>query len=190
MKVERMARKTAKPTAKKAAGRREKPNGGAGCANASMIADVTELVDLMVANDLSELHIEEGRRKILLKRGAPATVVAGPVVQTVPAAEMAPAPAAGSAPEAEAQAAAEAEEGLLEIKSPMVGTFYSSTGPDAEPFVSVGDIIGEDDVVGIVEAMKVMNEIKAECAGTVAEIIVKNAQPLEFGQVLMRVKAS
>ena len=184
-----MAKKTTRPTAKKAVARREKPNGVSGCGNSSMIGDVTELVGLMVANDLSELHIEEGRRKILLKRGAPATVVATPVVHTMSAAGTVAAPAAASAPEAQAPEVPEADEGLIEIKSPMVGTFYSASSPDSEPFASVGDIIGEDDLIGIVEAMKVMNEIKAECAGTIAEILVENAQPLEFGQVLMRVKA-
>jgi acetyl-CoA carboxylase biotin carboxyl carrier protein len=70
----------------------------------------------------------------------------------------------------------------------MVGTFYNADSPDAEPFVSVGSSVGDDTVVCIVEAMKVMNEIKAECAGQITEICVKNAQPVEYGQVLFRVR--
>jgi len=79
-------------------------------------------------------------------------------------------------------------EALLEIKSPMVGTFYSAPSPDSDPYVSVGSVIGDDTVVCIIEAMKVMNEIRAECAGKVVEVCVQNAQPVEYGQVLYRVR--
>jgi len=77
---------------------------------------------------------------------------------------------------------------LIEVKSPMVGTFYATPSPDSDPYVHVGAAVADDTIVCIVEAMKVMNEIKAECAGTIAEVCVKNAQPVEFGQVLFRVK--
>ncbi|HAU36722.1 MAG TPA: acetyl-CoA carboxylase biotin carboxyl carrier protein, partial [Phycisphaerales bacterium] len=87
-----------------------------------------------------------------------------------------------------APAPAKPAENLLEVKSPMVGTFYAAPSPDSEPYIAVGQAISDDSVVCIVEAMKVMNEIKAECAGTITEVCVKNAQPVEFGQVLFRVK--
>jgi len=77
--------------------------------------------------------------------------------------------------------------GTIEIVSPMVGTFYASPSPDGEPFISQGARVTDDTVVCIVEAMKVMNEIKSECSGTIAEVCVKNAQPVEYGQVLFRV---
>ncbi|MGA2265892.1 MAG: acetyl-CoA carboxylase biotin carboxyl carrier protein [Phycisphaerae bacterium] len=137
---------------------------------------IRQLVQLMIDNDLSELNIADGERTISLKRGTAAAVaVAAPqAVAAAPAAT----PAAPAAP----------AEVLLEIKSPMVGTFYAAPSPDAEPFVAAGDSIGADTVVCIIEAMKVMNEIKAECAGTLVEVCVKNAQPVEYGQVLFRVR--
>ena len=143
------------------------------------IDQVQQLVQLMIDNDLSELDVKEGDRKVHLKRGgqmammAPATVVA-------PVAQAPGAPAGG--------AAAPADSGLTDIASPMVGTYYAASSPDSDDFVAIGDIVGVDDVVCIIEAMKVMNEIRAECAGTIAEICVKNAQPVEFGQALFKVK--
>ena len=146
------------------------------------IKDIKQLVKLMVDNDLTELDIAEGENKVALKRG-----MGGVPMMT--AAHFAPPPgaAAPSAPAAEAAPAKPAEK-LLEIKSPMVGTFYTAPSPDSEAFVKVGDGVGRESVVCIVEAMKVMNEIKAECSGTIAEICVQNAQPVEFGQVLFRVR--
>ena len=148
------------------------------------IEQVRELVRLMVDNDLSELDITEGESKIKLRRGPAGEVVmaapAMPMGQVVPMAAP-PGPAQPPAP-------AEPAETLIEIKSPMVGTFYSCESPDAGPFVSVGDTVADDTVVCIVEAMKVMNEIKAECAGRIAEVCVGNAQPVEYGQVLFRVR--
>ena len=147
------------------------------------IDEVQKLVQLMVDNDLSELDVKEGDRKVHLKRGgqptvmAPATVV-GPAV-------MPPAAPAAAPPAAPAEAEP-ADSGLTDISSPMVGTYYTAPSPDS--FVAVGDVVGVDDVVCIIEAMKVMNEIRAECAGTIAEICVKNAQPVEFGQALFKVK--
>jgi acetyl-CoA carboxylase biotin carboxyl carrier protein len=140
------------------------------------IEDIKQLVRLMVDNDLSQLDITDGEKKIALKRGP-----SGVPVVMAPAA-VAPAPAAAGEP-----AAALAEE-LLEIRSPMVGTFYAAPSPDSDPYVAVGVLVSDDTVVCIVEAMKVMNEIKAECSGTIAEVCVKNAQPVEYGQVLFRVR--
>jgi acetyl-CoA carboxylase biotin carboxyl carrier protein len=100
-----------------------------------------------------------------------------------------PAPAADSGPEASAAEAGEARgEGLIEITSPMVGTFYRSSSPEADPFSSVGDELEEETVVCIVEAMKVMNEIRAECRGSIVELLVENGEPVEFGQPLFLVR--
>ena len=144
------------------------------------IKEIKQLVRLMVENDLSELDMEEGQTRVHLKRGpgaAPAGVAPAPALPVAPAA----APAAEGAP-------AKAEEVLLEIRSPMVGTFYAAASPDSDPYVQAGQAVHEDTVVGIIEAMKVMNEIKAECSGTIVEACAKNAQPVEYGQVLFRVR--
>jgi len=143
------------------------------------IDDIKKLVDLMVENNLCELDITDGESKISLRRplGGPQ-----PVVQVVPnTTGAAPAGATASAP-------VQTEEKLLEITSPMVGTFYSAPSPDSDPYVTVGANVSEDSVVCIIEAMKVMNEIKAECSGTIVQTLVKNAQPVEYGQVLFRVR--
>jgi acetyl-CoA carboxylase biotin carboxyl carrier protein len=144
------------------------------------IEEIKQLVQLMVDNDLSELSMTDGERRISLKRGPSGLpMVVGGAVPGIAA--PAPGPAAAS------QAPAET---LLEIKSPMVGTFYAAPSPDSDAYVSVGSAVSDDTVVCVIEAMKVMNEIKAECAGTVVEVCVKNAQPVEYGQVLFRVRPS
>lgn len=144
------------------------------------IEEIRELIRLMVDNDLAELDVSDGENKVKLKRGADGE----PVIVA------APAPAASAPQAGPVEAAPAADDGLVEIKSPMVGTFYSATSPDSEDLVSIGSGVGEDTVVCIVEAMKVMNEIKAECIGTIAEVCVRNAQPVEYGQVLFKVKPS
>jgi acetyl-CoA carboxylase biotin carboxyl carrier protein len=135
----------------------------------------------MVHNDLSELDISEGENKIHLKRG-------GAVVSAAPAAPVAAPASPIAAPASSAASPAAPADGLLEIRSPMVGTFYTAPSPDSEPFVQVGATVSDDSVICIVEAMKVMNEIKAERSGTIVEVCVKNAQPVEYGQVLFKVK--
>ncbi|MDY6913015.1 MAG: acetyl-CoA carboxylase biotin carboxyl carrier protein [Planctomycetota bacterium] len=141
--------------------------------------EIRRLIKLMVDNDLSELDVTEGENRVHLKRaGGEAPAVSAP---SVPASEAAATPAEQKPAEPEG-------EELIEIKSPMVGTFFAASSPDSDAYVSRGAEVAEDSVVCIVEAMKVMNEIKAECVGDVAEICVKNAQPVEFGQVLFRVR--
>ncbi len=142
------------------------------------IKEIKRIVKLMVENDLSEIDIVDGETKIHLKRGGDVPVVA----QTVAPAAAAPAPA-------QADEAAP-DDGLLEIRSPMVGTFYTASSPDSDAFVEVGSTISPNETVCIVEAMKVMNEIASEFHGKIAEICVENAQPVEFGQVLFRVQPS
>ncbi len=143
------------------------------------IKQIKQLVKLMLDNDLTELEIASGDDKVHLKR-------AGEEVLPVHAAAVVP---AAVGPAAAAEAPAESD-GFIDIRSPMVGTFYTAASPDSEPYVQVGDAVGDESVVCVIEAMKVMNEIKAECSGTIVEICAKNAQPVEFGQVLFRVKPS
>jgi len=150
-----------------------------------VIEEVRQLIELMVQHDLGEVDITDGDRKILLKRGVYGALGVAAGAGQLPPAQAVAAPAVIGAP-VEKPAAAH----LIEIKSPMVGTFYTASSPDSDPYVSVGAAVMEDSVVCIVEAMKVMNEVKAECSGTVVEICVKNAQPVEYGQVLFRVEPS
>jgi len=147
------------------------------------IKDIRQLVKLMVENDLSELEIADGPSKVHLRRGADPSQVAAVAPGPQAVAPPAPGPAAGDTQ-------VEPAENLVEIRSPMVGTFYTASSPDSEPYIQAGSAVTEDAVVCIVEAMKVMNEIKAECTGVVREVCVNNAQPVEFGQVLFRVKPS
>jgi len=150
------------------------------------IKSIRQLVKLMIDNDLNELKIVDGDQKVYLRRGAEGEP--GVVAIPTPATPLSPEPP--TAPTAEASEAQPEAEPLTEIRSPMVGTFFSAASPDSDAYVQVGDGVSDDSVVCIVEAMKVMNEIRAECAGTVAEVCVQNAQPVEFGQVLFRVRPS
>ncbi len=140
-----------------------------------------ELVKLMKENDLCELDIRDADEQVTLKRPAPQ---AEPTVVHAPP----PPAAAAPAPTPAADAGPAADEGLVEIVSPMVGTFYTAANPDSEPFVRPGSRVGPDDVVCIIEAMKVFNEIKAETAGTIEKVLVTNGQAVEFGQAMFLVK--
>lgn len=145
------------------------------------LKDLRRLLALMTEHDLSEIEVEEGGRRVKLRK---AEARLAPVFAPVPAPEAhahAPAPPAPAAPAAKKPAA---REEVTTITSPMVGTFYRSSSPDAEPFVEVGALVGTDSAVCIIEAMKVMNEIKAECEGRVAEILVANGEAVEYGQPL------
>ncbi|MGB2821595.1 MAG: acetyl-CoA carboxylase biotin carboxyl carrier protein [Phycisphaerae bacterium] len=149
-----------------------------------VIEEVRQLIELMVEHDLGEVDITDGDRKILLKRGisgGPPMAAAGP---------RGPAPAVPTPYAADQPLQERPGPELIEVKSPMVGTFYLAASPDTDPYASVGTVVSEDSVVCIVEAMKVMNEVKAECSGTIVEMCVKNAQPVEYGQVLFRVEPS
>ena len=155
------------------------------------IKEIRTLIDLMKKNGVAVFKMEREGFKITLKTSE--ATVSHSVVTSQPmlaysgqAAQPASAPApAASAP---APAAAPAASGGIEIKSPMVGTFYSSPSPDSPAFVSVGQEITPDTVICIIEAMKVMNEVKAEVAGTVTEICADNGKPVQFGQVMFRLK--
>lgn len=127
-----------------------------------------EFINFMNENSLCELEIEEEGKRIRLKKFSENQPV---IVSQVP----------GQAAKEEIPAK---REGVIEIKSPMVGTFYRAPSPGAKPYVEVGDVIKPADVVCIIEAMKLMNEIKAEIGGKVTEVLVENGQPVEFGQTL------
>ncbi len=146
-----------------------------------------QLIKMMVDNDLTELDIQGEDGPIKLRRNSQS---AGGV-QMVPMAQpAAPAPAAapGQPAAAAPEPVADDEDAGETIDSPMVGTFYTSSSPDAKPFASVGDHVDADTVVCIVEAMKVFNEIKAETSGTIVKALVENGQAVEFGQPLYVIK--
>ena len=148
------------------------------------IKEIKTIIDLMKKNDLSVFEIEKEGFRLKLQRGSSSQAVAvAPVPMAVPA------KAAITAPEA-APASPKAIESvpLKEIISPMVGTFYRAASPDASPFVDVGKTVTEETVVCIIEAMKVMNEIKAETGGIIAEVVAENGKPVQFGQVLFKVR--
>jgi acetyl-CoA carboxylase biotin carboxyl carrier protein len=147
---------------------------------------IKQVVDLMKKSDLSEFEIQDQDFKLRIKRDLPGRA---PVAAPAPAA--APAPmAAAPAPAAAPAAPAAADPSIKLVTSPMVGTYYATPSPENPPFVTVGSPIKADSVVCIIEAMKVMNEIQSEIAGTVVECLVANGTSVEFGQPLFRVKVS
>jgi acetyl-CoA carboxylase biotin carboxyl carrier protein len=138
------------------------------------------LIDLVSESNVSELEITEADGKVrIVKAGAAPVAVAMPLVQAQPVAAAQPAAATAAAPVAEAAA----ETGHV-VKSPMVGTFYRASSPGAKAFAEVGDQVKEGQAVCIIEAMKIMNEIEADKAGTITKILVDNGQPVEYGQPL------
>lgn len=190
------AKKAAAPAAKSA------PKSGAAAASNFDLAHIREIVGLMADNDLSYFHFEQKESKLEIRRGsdfaaagdllkhlpvpaaAPVAVAAAPAAAAPVAA--APAPAAAAAVPA---AAAPSSPAGPTINSPMVGTFYRSAAPGEKSFVNVGDQVDENTTVCIIEAMKVMNEIKAEARGTVARILAEDGKPVQYGQPLFELKA-
>ena len=152
------------------------------------IEEIKTIVKLMSEHDLTEFKIEAEEYNLCIRRGgnAPAQIVTQVAPAAVPAVAAMPAPAAAAQTPAApaAPAAAEAAAPVETIDSPLVGTFYRASTPEAQPFVKVGDKVTPDTVVGIIEAMKVMNEIKAEKSGVIKEIVVENGQPVEYGEAL------
>jgi acetyl-CoA carboxylase biotin carboxyl carrier protein len=146
---------------------------------------IRELIEIMKQNDLLEVEIKHGEDKIFLKRCSPQQ----PIVAAVPIAGPQTAIPAGVVSESSSQPRTpQQKENLVEIKSPIVGTFYATPSPDSGPYVEVGSHVTPQTVVCVIEAMKVMNEIKAEISGTVVEVLVTNGQAVEYGQVLFRVR--
>ena len=144
---------------------------------------IKTVIDLMREHELNEFAIEEPDFKLTLKRGGPAMMMAPPMM--APAMAPAAAPAAAAVP---AVPAASADDSLTPIPSPLVGTFYRAGSPDADPFVAVGSRVNKDTVVCIIEAMKVMNEIKAETSGVIKKILVENATAVQFGQPMFLIE--
>ncbi len=154
------------------------------------LKDIKAIIDLMRKNSVSEFELEKQDFKIRLKRGPngggsasydeppPVVTYVQQPIAAVPAA-VAPPPITPVVPSNE-----------LEIKSPMIGTFYRAPSPEAAPYVEVGTEVNPDTVVCIIEAMKVMNEIKAEAKGVITQVMVENAKPVEFGQALFKLRPS
>ncbi len=148
------------------------------------IRKLKELVRLMVANDLTELDLRDSEEQVTLRRHrldhAPPLDAGPPPTAAAPSTrDTAAAPTA---------AAAIAASWLTKIASPMVGTFYASASPNGDPFVNTGSVVEPDTVVCLVEAMKIFNEIKAECSGTVEKVLVNNGDAIEFGQSLFLIR--
>lgn len=141
---------------------------------------IKSVIDLMSEHDLSEFAIEDKDFKLSLKRGGPTLMMAAPM-------QMAASAAAPAAPPAAVPVPAKEDE-LLPIPSPLVGTFYRATSPDADPLVAVGSRVNKDTVVCIIEAMKVMNEIKAETSGVVKKVLIENATAVQYGQPMFLIE--
>ena len=144
------------------------------------LKDIKAIIDLMLKNDLSVFEMEKDGFRLKLQKGAGDQPIASPpaTVSPSPTTTVSDGPPAAASPTTE----------LKEIVSPMVGTFFRAGSPDAPPFVDVGKAVTEETVVCIIEAMKVMNEIKAETSGVIAEVVAENGKPVQFGQVLFRVR--
>jgi len=145
------------------------------------LQDVMKLLELMEARHLEEIEVEQGETRIRLRKGGAPPVVVPIAAAPVAAANPQAVPAASDAEKA-------AEANLVKITSPMVGTFYRAASPDAEPFINEGDHVTPDQVICIIEAMKVMNEIKAEREGDVVSILIENGESVEFGQPMVTIR--
>jgi len=159
-------------------------------------ADIRRLVKLVESSDIGELEIEEGGARLKIAKPS-GSASAAPTFMPFPYPMGAPMSApSGYTPASPSGAAAQAESAPItaapakkmhEVQSPMVGTYYRAPGPEAPPYVQLGDMVKPGQVLCIIEAMKLMNEIESEVSGRIAEIRVDNAQPVEFGQILFRI---
>ncbi len=159
--------------------------------------EIKELIEFLIEKDVTEFELERGDVKLRVKRGQEVHMVAAPAAVPVMAAPhpmAAPVAAAPTAPAASAPAAAAPvapaaeEEALHTVKSPIVGTFYEAPSPGSPPFIKVGDHVNAGQVLCIVEAMKLMNEIEADATGEIVKILVNNGQPVEYGQPLFAIR--
>ena len=150
------------------------------------LKDIKAIIDLMKKNSITEFELERQEFKIKLKRGGTAVAYTDePAVTAYAPMQMMP---AGSAAAAAPPAVAASNSTDTEIKSPMIGTFYRAPSPEAGNYVEVGSEVNPDTVVCIIEAMKVMNEIKAEVKGVITQVMTENAKPVEFGQPLFKIR--
>ena len=156
------------------------------------LKDIKAIIDLMRKNDLSKFELEKDGFKLKLEKGTGGQPILTAPIAIAPAIGAATPAGAGGAASANLAAGASEQSSaggsLKDIISPMVGTFYRAPSPEAGSFVDVGASVNEDTVVCIIEAMKVMNEIKAETSGVIAEVLVENGKPVQFGQALFRVR--
>ncbi len=158
--------------------------------------ELKELIEFLIEKDIAEFELERGDVKVKIKRAGEQTVVhshAEPRFYAVPPApapvvELGAVPVAGAIPPTAAPAPPAAEEGLHSVKSPIVGTFYEAPSPGAPPFVKVGDAVEVGQVLCIVEAMKLLNEIESDVAGEVVKKLASNGQPIEYGQELFVIR--
>jgi acetyl-CoA carboxylase biotin carboxyl carrier protein len=151
------------------------------------LKDIKAIIDLMKKNSITEFELERQDSKIRLKRGFNgSTNVPASYEDSVPLPSIQPMAAAPAA--APVGSTAVAVTGEVEIKSPMIGTFYRAPSPEAASYIEIGSEVNPDTVVCIIEAMKVMNEIKAETKGVITQVLVENAKPVEFGQPLFKVR--
>lgn len=160
--------------------------------------ELKELIDFLIEKDISEFELERGDVKVRIKRGADAAtpviahavpIAPMPMASPTQAATHSSAPAASTpAPGSGAAAPVSAEEELHTVKSPIVGTFYEAPGPGALPFVKPGDQVAAGQVLCIIEAMKLMNEIESDTSGEIVKVLVNNGQPVEYGQPLFAIR--
>jgi acetyl-CoA carboxylase biotin carboxyl carrier protein len=160
--------------------------------------EIKELIELLVEKDITEFGLERGDMKLHVKRGSAAPIVqvapalqpVAPVLATLPASASTPnsagQPAAAPTPSAPAAEAVDAD--LFIVKSPIVGTYYEAPSPGTPPFVKVGDTVKEGQVLCIIEAMKLMNEIEAEASGVIANMFISNGSPVEYGMSLFGIR--
>ena len=158
------------------------------------LKQLDELLRLLAKRNVGEFEFEDKQVKIRLTRGDFARVAGptalAPVLPITQAHAQAGESRSASSGDGGLAAARSSDDGVVFVTSPFVGTFYRSPSPDAPPFVEVGSVIREGQALCIVEAMKLMNEIEADCAGTITEILVENGKPVEFGQKLYKVRKS
>lgn len=164
------------------------------------IEEIRELIQVVCSSGIAELEVQRGENRVWIKRTAgtmaadvPAAAPAAPAaVSVMPQVAVAPEGVTVAAPQAAPPAGTPdlTDPTLQPVKSPIVGTFYESPAPGAEPFVRVGDVIQPGKVLCIIESMKLMNEIEAEISGTIVKRLVENGQPVEYGEVLFLVKPS
>jgi len=152
------------------------------------VRKIRRLVELMKEYDLIEVDLQQGDTRVQLRRPGEASAVAPGPRPAYPPAEVAPPPVEAPRPAPTPAAEIKADESyIVPIRSPMVGTFYSAPDPDSPPYVKVGDPVGTDTVVCIVEAMKVFNQIPAEVSGKIVAVLVENGEPVEYGQPMFKV---
>jgi acetyl-CoA carboxylase biotin carboxyl carrier protein len=159
-------------------------NPGSGSGDIFDVKRVRRLVEMMKEHDLAEIDLRQGDQRVRLRRGAE-PMISMPTAVVAPALQ--PSSHAASSAEKAASAASGPSAELATVKSPMVGTFYAAANPESPPFVKVGDHVGPESIVCIIEAMKVFNEIPAEISGKITAVLVENGAPVEFGQSLFKV---